>query len=71
MRSNGKKLYHPETFANLLGDCHELEGQKELAQDAYESSHNMPINNAANHHIARLEENSCIGFIEAVQETVN
>jgi len=50
------KLYHPETFHNLLGHCLELEGNVEGAQAVYEFSRLIRTrNNAANHHIARLE----------------
>jgi len=57
MRSDERKhLYHPETFANLLAHCHELEGDVLGALAVYRASRDdMPRNNAANHHIARLE----------------
>ena len=60
MRSDERKhLYHPETFANLLAHCHELEGDVLLALTVYRDSQcYMPRNNAANHHIARLERQS-------------
>jgi len=57
MRSNeAHTLYHQETFLNLLGHCYELEGDVMLALATYRDSQvYMPRNNAANHHIARLE----------------
>jgi len=57
LQSNEKnKLYHPETFLNLLGHCLELEGKVEGAHAAYDVSRSIRTqNNAANHHIARLE----------------
>ena len=51
-----RKLYHVETFWNLLGHCYELEGNVQQALHVYRQSKSyMPRNNAANHHIARLE----------------
>jgi len=57
MGSNEQKhLYHKETSANLLAHCHELEGDVLGALAVYRASQRyMPRNNAANHHIARLE----------------
>jgi len=50
------KLYHGETFDNLLGHCYELEGNVQQALHMYRRSQRFkPRNNAANHHIARLE----------------
>jgi len=50
------KLYHGETFDNLLGHCYELEGNVQQALHMYRLSQRyMSRNNAANHHIARLE----------------
>jgi len=50
----GKNL-HPETVANLLGHCLEMEGHPELAMGMYNGSRNLiPRNNAANLHILRL-----------------
>jgi len=54
--SECKELYHKETFANLIGHCYELEGNMLLALAVYRASRDaMPRNNAANHHIARLQ----------------
>jgi len=50
------ELYHMETFFNLLGHCYELEGNVQQALGVYRRSQRfIPRNNAANHHIARLE----------------
>jgi len=50
------KLYHVETFWNLLGHCYEMEGNVKKALRVYRhSQRHKPRNNAANHHIARLE----------------
>jgi len=48
-------IYHPETVANLLGHCEEMEGHMERALDLYNASRDgVPRNNAANLHIHRL-----------------
>jgi len=50
------ELYHVETFLNLLGHCLELEGNVQQALHMYRRSQRFQTrNNAANHHIARLE----------------
>jgi len=50
------KLYHGETFFNLIGHCYEMEGNVQQALLVYRDSQSYtPRNNAANHHIARLE----------------
>jgi len=50
------KLFHPETVGNLYGHCLELEGNVQQALIVYRDSQSYkPRNNAANHHIARLE----------------
>jgi len=49
------KMFHPETVANLLCHCEEMEGHMEEALGLYNASRNdMPRNNAANRHILRL-----------------
>jgi len=49
------KMFHPETVANLLGHCEEMEGHMEVALAIYNASRDlMPRNNAANLHILRL-----------------
>jgi len=50
------KLYHQETVRNVYGHCLELEGNVQQALRVYRHSQRYrPRNNAANHHIARLE----------------
>jgi len=49
------QLFHPETAANLLAHCWEMEHRPALAVCAYRSSlEKCPRNNAANIHIHRL-----------------
>jgi len=48
-------IYHPETVANLLCHCLEMEGDMEGALVGYNASRDfMPRNNAANLHIHRM-----------------
>jgi len=50
-----RNLAHPETNANLLGHCLEMEGEQLRALLLYIASrYDMPRNNAANLHIQRL-----------------
>jgi len=49
------KLFHPETAANLLAHCFEMEGRIDDALNVYLMSQaGKPRNNAANWHIRRL-----------------
>jgi len=55
-REELNKLYHVETFWNLLGHCYEMESNMQLALRVYRRSHRKRSwNNAAHNHIARLE----------------